>query len=250
MEAKQASKLSIGSPETLLDPSTGALKNIEKNIEDGNRSRIKLLQKERRDALIIDNKVFVGVRSSQSHAFKNPALMQAAFGESKPNAEAEESLYQSAYTALFSGVSNFIITVMRWLYAFIGNYGWCIIIIALGFKLLTFPLNQMQVKGMQKMSELRPELEAINQQYGKNPQEKQKRVMQLFKKHNYNPAKGCLPVLIQMPIFVGLYSAFSGSVELWRSPFILWMDDLSRPDTVWLYSLSGYWLKHIAPAYG
>ena len=227
---RQGARPSLGSPDTLLDPKTGTLKSAE----SGNRSRIKLLQNERKDALIIDNKVFVGVRASHSHAFKNPELLQAAFAKSEPNKEAEESLYYSAYTALFSGVSNAIISVMRWLYSFVGNYGWCIIIIALGFKLLTFPLNQMQVKGMQKMAELRPDLEAINQQYAKNPQEKQKRVMQLFKKHNYNPAKGCLPVLIQMPIFVGLYSAFSASIELWRSPFILWMNDLSRPDTVWL----------------
>lgn len=230
LEARQEAKLSIGSPRALLAPSAARAK---KALSDS-RTRIKLLQRKRKDALIIDNKVFVGPRSSHSHAFKDPVLMQAAFGMSEANKEAEESLYYSAYTAFFSGISDAIIALMRWLYAFIGNYGWCIIIIALAFKLLTFPLNQMQVKGMQKMSELRPELEAINQQYAKNPQEKQKRVMQLFKRHNYNPAKGCLPVLIQMPIFVGLYSAFSASIELWRSPFILWMEDLSRPDTVWL----------------
>ena len=228
---RQSGEILLGSPKSLLDPQT---KSLWKQGKENNRSRIRLLQTERKDALIIDNKVFVGVRSSHTHAFKNPALMQAAFGKEKANEEAEESLYYSAYTALFSGISDGIIVLMRWLYGFIGNYGWCIVIIALGFKLLTFPLNQMQVKGMQKMAELRPELEAINQQYAKNPQEKQKRIMQLFKKHNYNPAKGCFPVIIQMPIFVGLYSAFSASIELWRSPFILWMDDLSRPDTVWL----------------
>ena len=227
---RQQGELSLGAPNTLLDPQTEAFVKAER----GNGNRVRLLQAERKDVLIVDNKVFVGARSSHSHAFKNSALMQAAFGKKEANKEAEESLYYSAYTALFSGISDGIILLMRWLYTFIGNYGWCIVIIALGFKLITFPLNQMQVKGMQKMSELRPELEAINQQYAKNPQEKQKRVMQLFKKHNYNPAKGCFPVLVQMPIFVGLYSAFSASVELWRSPFILWMSDLSRPDTVWL----------------
>ena len=225
---KQAGNLSLGSPHTLFISSDSQ----SKKNQETNRGRLEKLQKERKDALIIDNKVYVGVRSDESHSFRNPALMQSAFGKDEPNAEAAKSIHYSSYTALFSGIRDIIIAIMRKLYILVGNYGWSIIIIAAGFKLLTFPLNQMQVKGMQRMSALRPELDAINKQYADDPKEKQKRVMQLFKKNNYNPAKGCLPILIQMPIFIGLYSAFSSSIELWRSPFILWMTDLSRPDTV------------------
>ena len=58
--------------------------------------------------------------------------------------------------------------------------------------------------------------------------------MALYKEHNVNPAKGCLPMVIQIPIFIALYSAFSESMELWRSPFIFWMNDLSEPDTVYI----------------
>ena len=227
---RQSGRLDIGSPNTLLNPETGELLTAD----NGNRWRIQKLQNERRDALIIDNKVFLGVRSNDRHAFNNSALMNAAFARSEANPEAEDSLYYSSYTAFFSGISDIIIGVMRWLYLYIGNYGWCIILIALIFKLITFPLNQMQFKGMRKMSLLKPDMDAINEKYAKNPQEKQKHIMQLFKKHNYNPATGCLPVLIQMPVFVALYSAFSSSIELWHSPFILWMTDLSRPDTVWV----------------
>ena len=222
---KQEKKLNIGSPQTLIGVN-GQLGN--------NRHIIANLQKERSDALILDMKVYIGARSDSEHNFSNTALMQAAFNQEEANADAAEAIYLSGYTAFFSKISNSIIWVMRWLYNYVGNYGWCIILIALGFKFITFPLNQMQVKSMQRMSAIRPEIEAINKQFGKNPQEKQKRMMQLFKKHNYNPAKGCLPMLVQMPIFMGLYSAFSASIELWHSPFILWMNDLSKPDTAWV----------------
>ncbi len=194
---------------------------------------IRKLQKERKDAIIIDNKVFVGVRSAEAHSFHDPRLMQAAFGLSEPNAEAEEVIY-TGFTAVFSKIRDLIVMLMRWLYGFIGNYGWAIIAIALSFKLVTFPLNQMQAKSMKRMSALRPEIESINTKYKENPQEKQKRIMELYRKHNINPARGCLPILIQMPIFIALYSAFSESIELWHSPFILWMKDLSQPDTVWV----------------
>ncbi len=235
LAARQTGDLHIGGPDTLVTGGKGSSHPIRfRNADEGNRKLVEELQKKRKDALIIDNKVYVGVRSTSSHAFYNQKLMQAAFSLEEPNADAEEAMHFSAYTALFSGISDLIISIMRWLYAYIGNYGWCIILIAILFKLLTFPLQKMQMSGMERMSALRPELEAINKQYANDPKEKQKRVMQLFKTHNYNPAKGCLPVLIQMPIFVGLYSAFSSSVELWHSPFIFWMTDLSLPDTVWI----------------
>ena len=67
--------------------------------------------------------------------------------------------------------------------------------------------------------------------------------MQLYKDHNINPAKGCLPILIQMPVFIALYSAFSEAIELWRSPFIFWMTDLSAPDTVAIIPFIGIGLN-------
>ena len=203
---------------------------IQANLQT--QQYLRALQNTRKDTLVIDNMVFIGVRTTEAHSFKNPKLMEKSFGMGEANAKASESIHYNSYLALFSGVSNTIIKIMRWLHQYIGNYGWCIIFIALGFKLITFPLSQMQVKSMQRMSVLRPDLDEINKKYKDNPQEKQKRIMQLFKKHNVNPAKGCLPVIIQMPIFVGLYSAFSNSIELWYSPFIFWIEDLSKPDTV------------------
>ena len=205
----------------------------EKAAPDNTRE-LMLNEQRRRDALILDNQIFVGMRSDEAHKFNDSALMQAEFGMSEPDEEARDVIYTSSFLAIFSKIRDGIVWLMRQIYGMIGNYGWAIIIIAVGFKLLTWPLNQMQVKSMKKMSALKPEMDKINEKYKDNPQEKQKKIMALYKEHNVNPAKGCLPMLIQIPIFIALYSAFSESMELWRSPFVLWMNDLSQPDTVYI----------------
>ncbi len=225
-----------------LSPSTGDvdLGDASGNVDadgkikpQGNSAKIKLAQS-RSDLLVIDSTVFFGVKSDEGHSFSNAALVAAEMGITTPDALARKVIYSSPLLSVFSGVRDGIVWVMRFTYTYIGNYGWVIILIAVLFKLLTFPLNQMQAKSMKKMSALKPEMDKINEKYAENPQEKQKRIMELYKKHNINPAKGCLPILIQMPIFIALYSAFSESIELWHSPFILWMTDLSTPDTVYI----------------
>ncbi|MCB1165819.1 MAG: membrane protein insertase YidC [Leptospiraceae bacterium] len=188
----------------------------------------------RTDAMVLDNQVYVGLRSDESHGFNDEALMKAEFGMAEPDPEVRDVIYTSSFLAIFSKIRDGIVWLMRQIYALIGNYGWAIIIIAVGFKLITWPLQQMQVKSMRTMSALKPEMDKINEKYKDDPQEKQKKIMALYKEHNVNPAKGCLPMLIQIPVFIALYSAFSESMELWRSPFILWMHDLSQPDTVFV----------------
>lgn len=225
-----------GAPITSADlGSPGELTTAEGKLaapESGNRAPIAKLQKNRTDAIIVDNKVYVGVRSDEAHRFHNPELVAAEFGVTEPNDDARGQIYTSSFLAIFSAIRDGIVVIMRWVYTYTGNYGWAIIIIAVGFKLITWPLNQMQAKSMKKMSALRPEMEELNEKYADDPQEKQKRMLEMYKKHNINPAKGCLPILIQMPVFIALYSAFSEAIELWKSPFILWMTDLSAPDTV------------------
>lgn len=206
----------------------------------GDRAAVKALQA-RNDALILDQQVFVGLRSDEAHSLKNAEAANREFGSNFPDKEARGVIYNQSFLALFSEVRDGIVWAMRFLYKYIGNYGWVIILIAVGFKLLTFPLNQMQAKSMKKMSLLKPEMERINEKYADNPQEKQKKIMELYKKHNVNPAKGCLPILIQIPIFIALYSAFSESIELWQSPFVFWMTDLSQPDTAYVLKDLFFW---------
>ncbi|MDH5656308.1 MAG: membrane protein insertase YidC [Spirochaetia bacterium] len=188
----------------------------------------------RSDLILIDNMVYVGVRRDESHTFRNASLVKSEFGLDEPDEETRSIIYSNDFFTVFSGIKDGVVWLMRVLYSVIGNYGWVIILIATTLKLVTWPLNQMQAKSMKKMSALKPEIESINERFKENPTEKQKQIMLLYKKHNVNPAKGCFPILIQLPVFIALYSAFSDSIELWRSPFIFWMDDLSLPDTVYI----------------
>ncbi len=217
----------------------------------GNRSRVKATQQKRKDALVIDNLVYFGVRSQEAHSFRNEPLMQAEFGIKEASEKAGKAIFTSSYYAFFNPIKEAIIWLMRKVYAVVGNYGWAIIIIATGLKLATWPLNQMQAKSMKKMTALKPELDKLNEKFADDPQGKQKAMMELYKKHKINPAKSCLPIFIQMPIFIALFNAFSESVELWQSPFILWMTDLSLPDTIFTlpatWAVVGGWNLNILP---
>lgn len=205
------------------------------NVGNGNTNRNDIAgAQSRKDVFVVDSQVYTGVRREESYYFQNPEIAQTEFGSKEPEYKARDVIYSSMFLAFFSVIRDWIILLMRFMYTYIGNYGWVIIIIAAGFKIMTWPLNQMQVKSMQRMQALKPEMDILNEKYADDPQEKQKKIMELYKKHQVNPAKGCLPMLIQLPIFIALYSAFSESVELWRSPFIFWMTDLSAPDTIFI----------------
>lgn len=199
--------------------------------EESNFSRVRKTQM-RKDALVIDQKVYFGVKRDESHVFTNGKLAAAEFGSSDIDNSLSNVFYSNPFMVFFAPVKDVVVWMMRIIYKLTGNYGWAIIIIAVGFKLITWPLNQSQAKMMKKMASLKPEMEALNEKYADNPQEKQKKTMELYSKHKVNPAKGCLPIIIQIPIFIALFYAFSDSVELWRSPFIFWIKDLSQPDTL------------------
>jgi len=222
-----------------LDKKDGAAPRLQNRtpLDAGELEEVLTSLKDRKDIHVIDSQVFIGIKSDRGHTFFDPAAMKAEFSTDTPDAKANDVIYASQFFTLFGKIRDGIVYLMRHLYKYIGNYGWCIIIIAVGFKLITFPLNQIQAKSMKKMSLLKPELDKLNEKYANDPTERNKKMMELYKKHGINPAKGCLPMLIQMPIFIALYSAFSESIELWNSPFIFWMTDLSRPDTIAVLNL-------------
>jgi YidC/Oxa1 family membrane protein insertase len=132
--------------------------------------------------------------------------------------------------------------LLRLLYRFSGNYGLAIILITLLQKIAFHPLTAKSLKSMQAMQALQPKIAAIQERYKNNPQKKQQETMDLYKKHGVNPMGGCLPMLLQIPIFIALYNALSSSVEMWQARF-LWIRDLSQPDalfTVDVWGLKNY----------
>jgi YidC/Oxa1 family membrane protein insertase len=119
---------------------------------------------------------------------------------------------------------------MKMIYGAFGNYGIAIILLTVLVKLLLFPLNQKQYKSMKGMQALQPELAQIKEKYKGNKERLNLEMMNLFKRNKVNPMSGCLPMLIQFPIFIALYRVLYNSIELRHAPFFLWIQDLSAPD--------------------
>ena len=120
---------------------------------------------------------------------------------------------------------------LKGLYKYIHNYGWAIIIITIIIKLITWPLQTKSFTSMQKMQKIQPEMKALQEKYKDDKAKLQQEMMLLYRKHGVNPLGGCLPMLLQLPIFFALFAALSRSIELWGASF-LWIKDLSLPDNV------------------
>ncbi|WP_054006386.1 membrane protein insertase YidC [Cypionkella psychrotolerans] len=132
-----------------------------------------------------------------------------------------------------------IFFVLHWLHGLIGNMGLAIIGLTFFLKLLVLPLAYKSYVSMARMKELQPELEVLKERAGDDKQKLQKDMMALYKERKVNPAAGCLPIFIQIPIFFSLYKVIFVTIELRQSPFFGWIRDLSAPDTSSIYNLFG-----------
>ncbi len=132
-----------------------------------------------------------------------------------------------------------IFSVLHWLHGLIGNMGLAIIALTFVLKVLVLPLAYKSYVSMARMKELQPEMEALKERAGEDKQKLQREMMQLYKDKKVNPAAGCLPILIQIPIFFSLYKVIFVTLELRQAPFFGWLKDLSQPDPSSLYNLFG-----------
>ncbi|KPK11837.1 MAG: hypothetical protein AMJ68_04275 [Acidithiobacillales bacterium SG8_45] len=132
------------------------------------------------------------------------------------------------------GWLTFIAAPLFWLltaiHGVIGNWGWAIIVLTIMIKAVFFPLNNAQYKSMAKMKKVGPRMQALKAQYGDDRERYSKEMMELYKKEKINPMSGCLPILIQIPVFIALYWVLLESVEMRQAPFALWIKDLSAQD--------------------
>lgn len=131
---------------------------------------------------------------------------------------------------LFGILAVPILKGLQYVYDYVGNYGIAIIILTFIIRFATFPLQFKSFKSMKKMQVVQPELQKIKEKYKDDPQRVQKETMELFKRAGANPLGGCLPMLLQVPIFIAFYQAINNSVELVGSPFYWWITDLSSKD--------------------
>lgn len=126
-------------------------------------------------------------------------------------------------------------SAMLWIHGFVGNWGLSIILLTLAIKIITFPLVNASYKSMAKLKKLQPEMERLKEKYGEDAKDKMAmEMMGLYKKHGVNPLSGCLPMLIQFPIFIALYRVLFVSFELRHADFGLWIHDLSSPDPLYI----------------
>ncbi|MBI3145228.1 MAG: membrane protein insertase YidC [Pseudogulbenkiania sp.] len=116
------------------------------------------------------------------------------------------------------------------LHALVSNWGWAIVLLTLIVKAVFYPLTAASYRSMGKMKALAPRLERLKEQYGDDRMKMQQAVMEMYKSEKVNPLGGCLPMLIQIPVFIGLYWSLLASVELRQAPWTLWINDLGRPD--------------------
>ena len=140
-----------------------------------------------------------------------------------------------------------IFRLLHWLHSFIGNMGWSIIALTFILKLLVFPLARKSYISMARMRELQPEMEALKERTGDDRAKMQQEMMALYKREKVNPAAGCLPILIQIPIFFSLYKVIFVTLELRQAPWIGWIRDLSAPDPSSILNIFGL-LPYAAPA--
>ena len=131
---------------------------------------------------------------------------------------------------LFGILAVPILKGLKYVYNYVGNYGLAIIILTFIIRFLTFPLQYKSFKSMKKMQVVQPELAKVKEKYKDDPARVQKETMELFKRAGANPLGGCLPMLLQVPIFIAFYQSINNSVELVGSPFYGWIFDLSSKD--------------------
>jgi len=120
--------------------------------------------------------------------------------------------------------------LLSWLHQWVGNWGVAIILLTVIIKLLFYPLSAASYRSMAKMRVVAPKLQRLKDQYGDDRQRLQQAMMELYKTEKINPLGGCMPILVQIPVFIALYWVLLASVELRHTPFMLWIDDLAAPD--------------------
>jgi len=126
-----------------------------------------------------------------------------------------------------------LLPLFKFLNNFIPNYGFVIIIFSLIIKIVVYPLTRKSFQSMKKMQLLQPKLTEIKEKYKDDQQRMNKEQMKLYQTYGVNPAGGCLPILLQMPIFIALWGLLQAAIELRQQPFVLWINDLSVPDVIY-----------------
>ncbi|MBC7384664.1 MAG: membrane protein insertase YidC [Cryobacterium sp.] len=162
--------------------------------------------------------------------------LKAYFGPKEMNTlhAVEHSLDLTIDFGWFTFFAYPILKVMKWINSAIGNWGISIILLTLLIKLITFPLTYKSMKSMKKIAALQPQMNALKEKHKDDKESLNREMITFMKTQGYNPVAGCLPIVIQMPVFFALYRVLYSSIELYQAPFFGWIQDLSLKDPFYI----------------
>ncbi len=152
---------------------------------------------------------------------------------------------------IFTVIAAPLFWLLKWLHGIVHNWGWAIILLTIIIKSAFYPLNHASARSMAKMKVIAPKLKALQAQYADDKQQLQIKMMEMYKQEKINPLGGCLPILVQIPVFIALYWVLLSAVELRHAPWIGWIKDLSAPDPYFvlpvIYAITAYLQVKLSP---
>ncbi|MEP6656499.1 MAG: membrane protein insertase YidC [Betaproteobacteria bacterium] len=152
---------------------------------------------------------------------------------------------------IFTVIAAPLFWLLRWLHDLIHNWGWSIIVLTILIKGAFYPLNHASARSMAKMKVIGPKLKALQEQYANDKQQLQVKMMEMYKQEKINPLGGCLPIVVQIPVFIALYWVLLSAVELRHAPWVGWIRDLSAPDPWFvlpvIYAITAYLQVRLSP---
>ena len=170
----------------------------------------------------------IEVASGNSHQFESRLYVGPKLQDDLE--EVAPGLVYTVNYGIFTVFSKPLFWLLSKIHSFVGNWGWAIVLLTVLIKLLFFKLTEAQYRSMARMRKLQPRIEQLKERYGDDRQRMSQAMMEMYKTEKVNPLGGCLPILVQIPIFIALYWVLLESVELRQAPFILWIDSLTARD--------------------
>lgn len=174
-------------------------------------------------------KIFIGPKDL-NHLNRVKIFEKVPEAGSKEEPSADPKLSESVDFGIFWFIGKPMIWLLKIVYGFLGNWGLAIIFLTILIKLATLYWTNKSMRSMKKMASLKPEMDELNKKYAGDKAKLNEEIMALYKKHGVNPLGGCLPMFLQMPIYIAWYYALMASVELYRAPLFGWIDDLTGKD--------------------
>ena len=190
---------------------------------------------------IVGEKIAVSNGASISHNFKlfaGPKIVSVI--DTYMEEYGIQEFDRSVDFGWFYFLTKPIFNVLQFVFGYVGNFGWSIIAFTILMRICFFPLAQQSFKSMAKMKKLGPEMQRLKEQYGDDRAGMQKEMMALYKREKANPIAGCLPILLQIPVFFALYKVLFVTIEMRHAPFIGWIHDLSAPDPLGFLTAFGF----------